>query len=110
MSASNFRSQALANSHRMNLLDFSKSAPHDLESAIMRDLLESRRGMAHISPADQGFPIWQASVQGFLMEVGDVVKEVYKHWPEGYLLLLQEMTHGMRMALPQRLFGKALAW
>jgi hypothetical protein len=111
MDASIFRSQALANSHPLNIVEFSASSTKDeLREKVMRDLINSRRTMPRLVPADNGFPVWHASVQGFLTEVGAVMVEVFGDWPEGYILLMQEMTHGMRSALPQEMFGSNIQW
>jgi hypothetical protein len=111
MEASVFRSQALANSHPLHLVQFgSANSVDDLCEKILRDLVNTRRGMPRLVPADNGFPVWHASVQGFLVEVSRVIDDAFRAWPEGFLLLLQEMTHGMRTALPPQLLGDTVAW
>jgi cyanate lyase len=84
MEASIFRSQALSNSHPLQIVNFSASSSTDeLREKVMRDLINTRRGMPRLVPADNGFPVWHALVQGFLEEVRDVVHEVFGDWPEG---------------------------
>lgn len=63
MEASVFRSQALANSHPLHLVQFgTANSMDDLQEKILRDLVNTRRGMPRLVPANNGFPAWHASV------------------------------------------------
>lgn len=82
-------------------MDFSALSRIDKTgTTALQVFLEERRYYPRVTAMDPGFSSWETSVRGFLEEVGVVVDEEYEERPHAYVLLLNELTHGMRSALP----------
>ncbi|KAK7735654.1 hypothetical protein SLS53_007395 [Cytospora paraplurivora] len=82
------------------------SHPNSSGSVWQAELF-SRKALSRLIPTDPGYPLWRATVEKYLTELGDFCLRYFSHLPTEYTLLCEQMSVGLHLDIPARFTGPA---